>query len=1173
MKKSFITLILTAAALTLASCAQETGTGIDPVGGEGGNTLSLKLGFEDRPGHSVSTRVDAIVEIGEKRVQDLYLLFFDPVTTKFVDFIKIADPAGIGADNDIDMSASQLNVTAAYNILALANIASGDYLNGAQPETWLQQWAGKSETEVIQQARAWTAAATLDTENLPSNLAPVKPDALLMSGRAVKPANTFSVELTLVRNQIRFDVVNNSTLSLESVAIYNAYAASKIWNDGTDNGALDFSDDISRIRYYYGLEGSTLVSPSDNSKQMKGYFYAFENSVSMPSTNDHLTTALIVGLSEGGGTPTYYRVNIVPQGQAQMLYRNHAYSLTINSVDNPGQSTEAAAYDHPDDNGLNYVINTWDVNTIGVSDQDNNSMLSAPYKTVNIDLVSGEIAGRSERGLSANSFPITTITSLPSLPPSAQLRVVSKEFHLNGSTAAYTGIDADLSGNTLVFSPVEVLGGNNTLRSGDRVTGSIVLGYAGLRITIDVLQTDIVGDFLKVTLPDGGIPRFAPFKDIVSGMINVDASGPWSAKIMADPQGSFNFVAPAGGFDTANGNNGLFIGGAIPGATENDPGTPVWSGDEFAIRTASANTDPAKEREAFIVIRLVKDPLNYSHVIRVTQQKMSQIAIISSQTVTFDGTYDATAALGERGKLASITNNTVREFTVNPGTEDDAENNPLYWNEWTYRIEQPKVVDGKIVVVNGRIVYEVVYTEGDPDPAVSWFRVIRAPMASLAWDGEVPNPNTFKLDVTGKNTSGSVRRGRIVTYLAGTDPATQAHSDLEIVQNSSDITLLPNSVPAVEKTGGESAGVAIMADASLRWQIEEVRVAYGTRPMVNHRIEVVNAATDAVIASVDGEAVSTPAQDFPVAEGFKVRFPKIYYPNRNIPVTVTVKVGIVGTTLSKEMTFTQNALTSPGLYPYATQTTGIGNIHGGSLNTRYMTRLKLHEAARPSKTLTLNSNYMHLINYPLAATYNWAEVKTFRSQRDGLFLMDAEYNYGTYFAALNNDGSVFKDLGYTIKTSTGDDVAINQNDRAKNTKVYKMLVEGLGGATSPITGTNLTRRDIYADAHSNIVSVYPASAVPILVDTPLISGVPTNQDNEPFLVIDPKNNVIFQGESQMFDTDAGNSFVDNFIIYVKLASMWGSHFTELMVEEGQGGKPAPWDTAAWGDNAGIDLNR
>ena len=168
---------------------------------------------------------------------------------------------------------------------------------------------------------------------------------------------------------------------------------------------------------------------------------------------------------------------------------------------------------------------------------------------------------------------------------------------------------------------------------------------------------------------------------------------------------------------------------------------------------------------------------------------------------------------------------------------------------------------------------------------------------------------------------------------------------------------------------------------------------------------------------------------------------------------------------------------------------------------------------------------------------------------------------------------MFKDLGYTIKTSTGDDVAINQNDRAKNTKVYKMLVEGLGGATSPITGTNLTRRDIYADAHSNIVSVYPASAVPILVDTSIAAGVLTCYDNEPFLVIDPGNNVIFQGESQMFDTDAGNSFVDNFIIYVKLASMWGSHFTELMVEEGQGGKPAPWDTTEWGANAGIDLNR
>ena len=374
---------------------------------------------------------------------------------------------------------------------------------------------------------------------------------------------------------------------------------------------------------------------------------------------------------------------------------------------------------------------------------------------------------------------------------------------------------------------------------------------------------------------------------------------------------------------------------------------------------------------------------------------------------------------------------------------------------------------------------------------------------------------------------------------------------------------------SVSKEGGVSSSVTINADASLSWKIDAINATYGGSrgATVNHLIEVVN-GEGTVIGSVNGADATIVPGAYSVSETFGVKFPKIYYPNREISISVEVKVSIVGSpNLTRSMTFTQTALTSPGLYPYAPQTAGYGNIHGGSVNTRYVRTLKQHESARPTTSLTVNSNYLHMNYYGLAATYDWATVKNFRSQRDGLTFVTNDLDYNPALSMLNNSSSVLNGAGYVIGPVEGISVGhygrVNTTTAVAATKIYKMVVNGQGGGTTDISGTlNTSGTLMWTDNVSSYASTYPASAVPLLM---------TNQ-NHVLLTVDPKNNIIYQGENQIFDTDNGNQLLANFIIYVKNASKWGSAFTDLMIDdEHEGSQPAPWDPY-WGKNAGIARN-
>ncbi len=1123
-------------AMLLGSCANEIG---EKGPNLGGNKLILTFDVEDQNSLSAHTRVDALDD--EKTIGSLYLLFFEPTgdrSGRFVDFIEVPEPNGIDNPHELDMTGTQLNVTAAYNILALANVegtTGARYLNGVTPQNWIRQWASSTEKEVIAAARAWTTEGA------------IAPSELLMSGITTKAANSLNVDLTLVRNQIRFDVVNNiAGHSLKSVWIYNAYPNAKIWEDGTSAGALDYSDNTSRITKYYSRNAT------DN--EIRGGLYVFPNIVTLPVRNDAFTTCLVVELegAEGG----FFRVNIAAEDQDQTLYRNYAYIVTLNSVGEAGQSSADDAYNYPNDNELDYIINQWDVigGDVGTSEQNDKSLLSSPYKNINLDLFTGKIRGRENVG-NGNSIDITAISSL-SVTPDTGLRIISSEFHLNGAEEPYTGITVSLDGHKLVFDPVAVASTSPTpgsLKSGDRVTGTVTLGFMGLRITMNVIQTDLTKAFLNVHLPEGGIPAFAPFAGIESGKIRVEASGEWSARIVSE-DGGFEFAAPYDGT------------------------TISWqplSVKEFSIRTSSANPSANLTREAYIIVNLKEDPNNYSRHIHLTQQQKTEIAISPRQTVTFDG----------MGALAAIPNNLVDTFSVLPGTS--GEGATATQNEWTYRVEA-RNAEGE---------YEVVYIEdgvgnspqGVQNAGLDWFEVSAVHPADPA---NLSAPNSFTVNAKDKNTSGKTRQARVVVYLKSTGPAGTMAS-IDVVQQSSIVTLSPNSVPAIAKIGGTSQAIGIQTDKTSKWEVLGITTKSGTN---NRNKTLVNHEAELIVVDLAGNTVTeVPAGGYSVENHrFKVKFPKIYYPNREIPISAEVRIGIVDSDLEATITVNQTTLTPAPMNAWGLN--GSPNYNMGSTYSRGWEgtsgsnglqqipgyRYLGSSVAATTTSVNASATYLQLqphISGSAGSAYLWNMFNEFVTQRD------ITNNDNNGLTAINNTAAnnPMRKGGYPNSVSGGDRNGMIDKRRA-DTKLFQFLFEKGNTPLDPKFADGNTY--FYVDnINTHISGTLPETAIPLISkhsEASNSSGISTDA----LLIIDVENKFMWCGELQMFWydtwlTDSRGTFLDNLMHFIGNAAKYGSHFTDMFLEKNvpsekqipsvDGGRymqPAPWDDH-WGANKGV----
>ena len=1153
-----------AAIVLLDSCSNETlQPDPDPVGPIPANSLRVTVDIDNAlTGKMAKTRVSVPAEAGEATIKSLYLLFFEDSEDgkgKFVDFVEIENPQG-DASRDIIMTGTILSVTAPYRILAIANIGDlgvagrttgAQYLSNEAVSSWMTGWADYEEWEVIAEAQAW-AFAGVD----------VLPGELLMSGRVQKQEDSFHVNIPLQRNQARFDVIRGSELKddpddpddeefeLYSVEVRNAYPTSKIWSDGSGDGGLSYIDETGRIQQYYGYSAEELY-PILNGGDLRGHLYAFENQTAMPVRNDHITTCLIIGLRKvkpvADTAPRFYRVNIVPEESVQMLRRNNVYSVSVNSVGGMGDTTPQAAYDNPRGTEIGYTINGWDVPGTGILIEDGSSLLSAPYRTVNMKRGEVTIVGGIETlGRTTTTFPITTFTNKtdPQALEDGKLKIVSQEYYLNGSAEKYNGIVASLSGNEITI-------GADPIESTYIVKGEIRLSYMGLRATINVVQTDLTTDFLDVHLPDGGIPTFAPFKGIPSGLIRVEASDTWTAEILMENESTDSFsFSPTGALPVTSINS-------VTDAAMLEEYDPLL-GNKFRIYTHGANMRADALREAYIVVTLDKDSENYYQMIRVMQAPKAELAITPSRVLTFDGA----------GELSAIPNNDSKRFTVLPGITTLGDE----YNEWSVNITYGPGTPADAFVLSSDA------ATAATDPAENnWFEV---------------TPNTSNI-YGGKNVSGSNYTATVTVTLVDSGVT----STINVVQTSAGITLSPNTVPAISNDGGTSQPIGILADASLRWEVISFTTegTGGPHPTLAHHA--------AELLLEDGSAVDIEDGEYAIAQKFKVRFPKVYYPNRDFMISAKVVVGIVGSSLQSTITINQTPLTAAPMVAWGLT----GSPNYGALGDTYNRgwdgnsgrwglkqipgfRVLGSSAANGATTINASVNYLSVtahIGGNNGTNYNWRAVKDYIKNRDAFAIIQSQDDNGV--RTLNNDNSPLRDAGYPL-ASYGRDVngIMYQDADNSNTKVWKFLVDESKNKFKPseIPANNYW----YIDGVNNTlpISLLPESAVVLVAKKTSDSSM--TQSDDAMLIVDVENKFIWMGESQLFWYDTWidhnrSKLLENLMYYVANAAKYGSHFTDLLLEsdagpsdngnmgDGRVAQPPLWDATYWGRNVMTEMKQ
>lgn len=1005
-------------------------------------------------GTEIATRATVAPETGEDQLQSLYLMFFDSSET-FADYIEVTGTLTMNTTISLSIpTGSAINTSDAYTILAVANMTESNYLGGLTIDEWMLQWAGKTLEYVRLSAFASVSGSTTNDSNA------ILPSQILMNGTTTKAAGSGSISLTLTRNVARFDVYNSVSDDYEiaSVSVWNAYPTSSLFGDGV----LDYSTSATRIRRFYGIDNT------GGSQNIAGGLYAFENKVAAPSANDQLTTTLIIGLRNvSTNTVSYYRANVSANNTPQNLKRNNVYRVTITSVYSDGADSEDNAYTSIDKN-ISYVINYWDLDDNGLIVADEYSLLAIPVKTINI----GSAAG-------TNEYTITTFSTLDS---PAALSIKSQTY-----TPSTSDIQATLSGNTLIVNYTQLAAGS------EERNGIITLSYAGLEATINVFQSSSVDMFLYLTLPDEGITAFPATEGVSSGAVTVNASSSWTAKILME------------GFSFSSSSNVTTI-------TSDDAANVT--DDRFRLWTYSANENTYM-REAYVVVTLDEDPINYAAVIVLHQKAAGGLSVSPSQsTVTFNG-------LGTG--LASVSDNTTNTFNVYPSTQTVEGSSDVTIDPWSYML--------------------ISYDDTNDDTGMF---TISATTSTSDTSG-----NTITVNPVGENLSGRSYQAWMRIYL--TDDNT-VYTDILVVQQSYQIETSPNTFTTlVAAAGGQSDLIEVLGESTMQWyaNIETATTTSGVE-LTNHGASLVDSNGNTITA---GSSQSMSTQ-------FRVQFPKVYFPNRERTVVAYVTVGIVGTNLTRTLTISQNGIYNSGVNVWSSSSLYYGAINNGYFKgySDALTATGINLSTSYVSSGTTATNYAHMANASMTvSSYDWSTVNTFRSAKDAITVILGD-EYATYpVNALNSSTSPLGSNGYTINGSGNLSTTVysvmNTDSDVTATRIYQFLTTHGATAVDPTSIASF-----FTDGVRTEASAWPSTAVPIVV-----SG---SNSARAIMLIDMTNSLVYIGEGQIFYnttylTNNRSVFMNNFIQYVRNAAMYGSHFTDLLREDLN--LPEPWSDT-WGSN-------
>lgn len=1041
MKKIFALTGL-ACMLLMTACQKD---GLDG-GKNSSSALSVTVSL-DNMNKEAATRGPVDPEEGEEQVNTLYLYFFDASDSQsgmFVDYIKVEGPLAMDSKYTLQTAGTNISVSNAYNVIAIANIDDNRYISG-DVDVWNTQWSGKTE----EYFRANAFAAISGTASESDNSKAIDSKWIPMNGSTTKKAMSGEIYMPLVRNVARFDVINivNTSYDLVSTSIWNAYTRSSL----TGDGVLDYSKTLGlRTERFYGVD-NTANSEAGILGNIMGGLYAFENKVMSPASGDQYTTCLIIGLrNRTTGKIGFYRANVNPSESAQNLKRNNVYKVTIKGVTGDGADSESDAYAGTK-NELEYAINYWDLDDNGLIISDQYSILAVPVKTVRIGADGGDF-----------SYTITTFSSLASPTP---LVVKSQTYDPSNGK-----ISATLSGATLTIRAQDLAFGE-----GNR-TGLITVSYAGLEAFINVIQSESVDTYLNVTLEDTWVPKLGSTAGLSSEYIYVKASGAWTAELFGD---GFSFSNSGGSAVTTLSSASLIT-------------------SKFHVYTNSLNNG-LEERKAFVLISLNSDPLNYIAVVPIYQKVAGAINVSpDAETITFNGSKTITSHPANTTFTASSTAGLISGFTLSGLNADK---------------------------------FAVTLPTGSPSAT---------------------------LTVTAKdlNTSGTV----YTATLRITDD-TGAEKNINLVQNSLALSLSPGTFStSIVAAGGQTDLITVSTgDASSQFTatISTASTTSG-KTLYNHAAYFVDENGDPINLSVP-KSVSTK---------FKVVFPKVYFPNREIGITATVKVDIAGSSLTRTVTINQAMLRPANMVGYGM--TG-APAYGGLTNTynqgwdqalgNIPTYSRSGVGNMSASSISSNVTYLHVVPHGAGTGYNWSVVNNFIDSKDAWTVLSVQDNAGV--APINNSNSPLKrnGAGYNNIQDTGTAYGRITTTHS-HTRVYKFLFDY---GNTALTAAQVS--DFYSDGVSTVLpSPWPSTAV--------VLATRNNNTDHAMLIIDVKNKFLWIGESQFFWYTNGNAytdgrryvFLDNLMQFIGNASRYGSHFTDLLLEDGQqGSMPSPWDDV-WGAN-------
>lgn len=1045
-------------------------------------------------GAEAATRTTVPPTAGEEDIQDLYLLFFEPG----------ANGSGMFVDAVIPMAPYRMNedISFSFDNTTLEETEEYNILiigNGGQGyfvAASMDEWVTYlvGKTETEVYDTARATVSGAQNDSSGDNTHAIASDKILMTGRAAYTPGISVVTSVMTRALVRYDVINTVSQNF-------TLSTTSIWNAFPNasvfgGGMVDYSTNVARLGRYYGVQS---VGGAD----IVGGLYSFENKVAVPAATDGATTCLIVGIFPTADVPYYDENNTLQNWDAGVI---KYYRVNINSIGG-SQSLKRN--------------NAYKLTIRGVTGPGYDTEGEAYLGTTNSLIYVINYWDLDDDGLVV--YDGTHLLSIPtktaSLSPAGETRELSIFTFGEGVLAirnqSFTGngaISASLNGNTLVIN-AQPLGIGETER-----TGFVELAFAGLTATINVVQDSSGDKYLNVTTPvASGIPPFESSARYPSGIITIQASGSWTASIHQD---GFSFSSVGDQF--------LLTSADVPGG-------------QFQIYTTSVNQS-INPLEAFVLIKLDEDPDNFNAALLLTQKATGTISVSPAGNILV---FNADTSLDTSGADYMQ----QQDFSVTPSDDGGVIHN---WDVQLVRFSPASQDD------TGRFeIYDVQKSASNPDG------------------------NKFSIRPVGRNMEARDYRAKVKVLLYDSPTV---YVEFEVAQRAFD--LANNAVAEVAVNGGMSDVINFTTTmGGIQWKLVSVDTYTTTTPLVlNHHAALVYNAAGTNILTADNTAHE-------MTEGIRVAFPKVYYPNRDKVIRANVTLGIVATgspdviLTTYVVTVGQNPLTARTLIA-GSMYSSYGSINASATNTyfnyfRYMlTNTSVFGAGRPvpfgpfalptsnitTGAISDNINYLNANSHDGGnyTTAQFQNINTWR-QNDGVVLFTTA-NWFFTNTLFTNNSSIFVTLGITQNGALDDDINARtlNTGNTNSTRIGQFVTTN--GVFPFIPGTmNLYVADDYSTA-ANISAMTTASRAVALIGL---------NNNKVGLFIDPANRIVFIGDGDFMDEKSQTAyssaltpnatpandydkFLANLVAYLAYTAAYGSHFSDLLIDDFT--LPAPWST-------------